>query len=803
MLLVDMSNIEVQKEVTVEPDGAQTSRAFLSSDDLRRELTSQTATKMEKQPLMELKNGKLVFHQKPLSCEKMSETMQEIVNFRDFLANRAKESNSPLQYVPDEHVPLIAKLVHESDKTISFLAKHLQEALRPEETEADEANSSGASLTTIAIESAILRVCDRINYGIDWMEKVSAATSVWRWEVKEQMYRMLPKASRERFESRLAERRQAKQELKALFDALPQSEKDAFTKSGKKAKPEISHVSSTNDENNPNTLTATDGQIDTKSNAPTDENTEAKKSGRPKKDKPVDPERLAKEKEKAEKKAAKEEKERKLQEAQNKSRSIMNSFFSKPKATSSKIQSPASASSSQKKEAFSSQSEFEKAFKPFILKKNATLAPINYFHEARAKEVIVIDPSDPASRTHEVPSNSQELFSEYIKRVSSKRRMCPGSYNTNGLLYKSSSAHSVRDIFARLSEAEILGDDTAVRSLQTLLASRDKIPAKVLIFHEDYRPGYFGTFTKSSVVVGPRTSFAKDAVVFDYSYDSGEDWEEEEEGADDLQSLAGSDVEKSSDVGDDEFDDWLVDDDEPSDPGMPLDSRSGSPSFPFPQDLMPKRKTAPAEKESKEPKKRKVMPLIPFSKGLCLETNIGECDYEPFNQYRIQLFNDTPFPIDPFTFVSTPVIIGKLALSKQGFVVPTLPPHVQNTSSNVNSMGVTVPTCSAQAVIAQSSIAPMATVPTPVKRASIQPKNPFPTALIPYFADKVASLNSGNLTWLVESLYQDLRPHRVKKNAIEAKVREDCEKCPVRKVWIVKEDVLRTLGRTPLPLPNA
>ncbi|KAL5529101.1 hypothetical protein ACEPAG_5075 [Sanghuangporus baumii] len=781
MLLVDMSNIEIQKEVTVKPDSVQIS-----------------PTKTEKRPLMELKNGKLAFRQKPLSCEKMSETMQEIVSFRDFLANRAKESNSPLQYVPDEHVPLIAKLVHESDKTISFLTKHLQEALRPEETEADEANSSGASLTTIAIENAILRVCDRVNYGIDWMEKVSAATSVWRWEVKEQMYDMLPTASRERFESRLAERRQAKQELKALFDALPQSEKDALSKSGKKAKSEISHVTSTNDENSPDTLTATDGQIDVKSNGPTDDDTEAKKSGRPKKDKPVDPERLAKEKERAEKKAAKEEKERKLQEAQNKSRSIMSSFFSKPKVTSSKVLSPASASSSQKKEASSSQSEFEKAFKPFILKKNATLAPINYFREAKAKEVINIDqePSDPASLTHEIPSNSQELFSEYIKRVSSKRRISPGSHNPNGLLYKSSSAHSVRDIFARLSEAEILGDDTAVRSLQTLLASRDKILAKVLIFHEDYRPGYFGTFTKSSVVVGPRTPFAKDAVAFDYNYDSGEDWEEEEEGADDLQSLAGSDVEKSSDVGDDEFDDWLVDDNEPIDPGTPLDERAGSPDFPFPQDLMPKRKTAPAEKESKEPKRRKVMPLVPFSKGPCLETNIGECEYDPFNQYRIQLFNDTPFPIDPFTFVAIPVATEKLAPSKQGFVVPALPPHVQITSPNVNLMGVTL----SQTAVAP--ISPMATVPT-VKRASMQPKNPFPTALLPYFADKVASLNSGNLTWLVESLYQDLRPHRVKKNAIEAKVREDCEKCPVRKVWIVKEDVLRTLGRTPLPLPNA
>lgn len=86
--------------------------------------------------------------------------------------------------------------------------------------EVDEANLGGASVATLAIESAILRVCDRVNYGIDWTEKVSAATSVWRWEVKEQMYDMLPKASRERFESRLAERKQVSGKLSSLLKNL-------------------------------------------------------------------------------------------------------------------------------------------------------------------------------------------------------------------------------------------------------------------------------------------------------------------------------------------------------------------------------------------------------------------------------------------------------------------------------------------------------------------------------------------------------------------------------------------------------
>lgn len=204
---------------------------------------------------------------------------------------------------------------------------------------------------------------------------------------------------------------------------------------------------------------------------------------------------------------------------------------------------------------------------------------------------------------------------------------------------KSSSRYCVRDLLSQLSEAEVLGDDATVRRILSLLESREKIPAKVLVFHEDTRPGYFGTFTKSSPVVGPRTPFAKDAVAFDYSYDSGEEWEEEEAG-DDLVSLDGSAEDGGSDA-DSEMGDWLVEEEDVAEPGTPLDEREGSPGLvPLP-DQSPssaKRKTSEAP-DKKKAKKRKVMPLVAFVKGPCYEDRIGNCDYEPFKEYRIQLFN--------------------------------------------------------------------------------------------------------------------------------------------------------------------
>ncbi|KAI5123318.1 hypothetical protein M0805_009339 [Coniferiporia weirii] len=800
MLLVDMSNSETGKGKPLNPAGP----ALISP------------ARREKKSLVELKNGRVLFRQKVLSCEKMSETMQETVKFRDFLEERIKEGCPPLQSIPDGHIPLIAKLVYESDKTINSLAKHIQGALQPEELESVEVSGSNvAPLTLSAIESAIVSVADRVNYGVDWTERTSAALCIWRWEVKEQKIDLLPKTGRDKLEARIAERKQAKRELRLLYEALPQSEKDSLMKSGKKTKAEGTGNTTISGENKQTGYSLGDGCVETKSVDALEIPDSKKDSLSLKGDKIVDPERSAKEKERAEKKAAKEEKERKEKEAQNKSRSIMSAFFKKPKASSGNSGQPPSYSP-QESGPSSSKSDFEKAFKPFVMKKDATMAPINLFEQRKkGKEVIVIDhdTSDSlpkrligdVSQAMSGALDPQGSFSEFIINVSPKLCRHSKIVNSSGLYCKSSPSHCVRDVFSRLSEAEVLGDISSVRSLQSLLKSRSKIPVKVMIFHEDTRPGYFGTFTKSSTVVGPRTPYAKDAVAFDYSYDSGEEWEEEEEGGDDLMDLTGSDAGESSDLGS-ELDDWLVDDDDNDlDPGTPLSGREGSPALPpsLPGPEPPMKRKSIKNEERKEPKKRKVMPLLPFSKGPCWENVIGECSYEPFKQHRIQLFNDTPFPIDPFTFVSTPVDHGCGMPTKPNFAVPTLPSHAHTVNLNPNTNSLIAATQPPSSI--NNDIGSSASTSDVAKRkavASPAPKNPFPDVLLPYLADKITALASANLTWLVESLYQDLKAHKVKKNAIEAKVREVGEKCPHKRVWIVKGDVLKSLGRMPT-VPNA
>lgn len=197
-------------------------------------------------------------------------------------------------------------------------------------------------------------------------------------------------------------------------------------------------------------------------------------------------------------------------------------------------------------------------------------------------------------------------------------------------------------MIAKLNEAEVSDDITEVRKIVTQLSDRDIVPAKVLIFADDARPGYFGTWTRDSRIIGPRTPFARDVAVFDYGYDSGEEWEEEPAGdADDLID-DGEDEDGEPDDADSDLDSWLVEDDD--EPASPAGERGGSPVF---STLHASTKRKAEAEDSKLSKKRKVVvPLAPFSKGPSWEQSIGQCtgDFSMFNSYRIQLFNGMFFP---------------------------------------------------------------------------------------------------------------------------------------------------------------
>lgn len=55
-------------------------------------------------------------------------------------------------------------------------------------------------------------------------------------------------------------------------------------------------------------------------------------------------------------------------------------------------------------------------------------------------------------------------------------------------------------------------------------------PMKLLKFHENYRPAYWGTWSKKSAHISPRCPLRQDKTLLDYEVESDEEWEEEEPG---------------------------------------------------------------------------------------------------------------------------------------------------------------------------------------------------------------------------------------------------------------------------------
>ncbi|KAI0003285.1 hypothetical protein BJV74DRAFT_943985 [Russula compacta] len=725
---------------------------------------------------VEIKNGKVIFRQKPMSFEKMTETMQEMVKFREWLGSRAQRQEPPLTEIPESYWPLVAKFTQESDKTITALSRHIQQELAP-----DDIDCSASVLPLNAIEDVVKLLATRVNYGIESsLTKTSAALCVWRWELKQEYLGFLPRVSREKVDARLADRTQYKKDLQTMFDALPASESNALLGvkgSISPSKPQPLVCASSNEANSI-VVDASDDQLSERTTNPGgDENQMTpRKPGRARA--AIDPGKVAKEKERIEKKAAKAEKERKEKESQEKARSMMASFFGKPSTATTPSKGPTPSTPN-------TLSDFDRVFRPFTLKKDAELAPMNWFQEAKRRkryadaDVIVIDDDD--TRDDCVEMSEPEPSPSANTRVHLRHALsgCPS------LPTHSCCSETVRSLMTQLSEAEVSDDTAAVRALLSELQDRTRIPAKVLIFHKDERPGYFGTFTRHSRFVKPRRPFSRDDIAIDYAYDSGAEWGEEEEGGGD-DVLGDSDDERDDDEESDDLDGWLVDG-EDEEAATPVEEREGLEAFPFP--LVPEssksKRKAGKEKEKdtdgKAKKRKVVVPLLPFVKGPCWETEIGDCEYDPFNQYRIQLFNveDTPYPIDPFTFVSVPLdawnVPGpstastSVAKPQSQFVMPALPPHILKSNT---------PPSEAVSSNGQQSQA---------KRSRPTPKNQFPDVHLPVLKEKVASMGTSSLIALVEALHLDLKCHRVKKNAIEAKIREVCVKNQ-RHIWSLKGD---------------
>lgn len=320
------------------------------------------------------------------------------------------------------------------------------------------------------------------------------------------------------------------------------------------------------------------------------------------------------------------------------------SMFFKPKPTCIAKKTTALPSVSSSNQALS---DYQKTFRPLPPKKYVKTAKVNEW--IRIENGINHAAGDISGGKVEQWINegspdvegwsSQDFIKDHLKKhghqMRHPRRNLPRGFKVAPI------DGSVGELWAALQVAE------EPREVLDQLRDRRRFPWKTLAFDQQPRPPYSGTFTKKSLVVGPRTPFAQDPI-FDYSYDSGDEWQDDDEG-EDVDNFGGEknleEEEEDEDEEDEgEFDDWLDDSE---------DVEATQPDSMDVDDAPEPEKLSRNVKKLKEQPIKRIVKLVPNWKGPIWENRIGEKGTEGLESYRIQLLNDTPVSLNPFTFEST------------------------------------------------------------------------------------------------------------------------------------------------------
>lgn len=542
---------------------------------------------------------------------------------------------------------------------------------------------------------------------------------------------LLPKENLDKLVARREERQQAKYQVKELLESMPPEKYQSLFQSKKKtsAKPP-----SQEDEAPP--------ERGSSPPAPSASSPNEAETAKPVTPAPKEKSERSKlrESRRAERQA-KEEKEEKDKQAQVR---LFNSFF----------QQPTTKASTKKGEDEDQKTDFEKTFLPCEFKNMAE--PNKFYH---AIDDGLLQQIDQRTRT---PS---DLLSEFLQTYARPKKVRP-----HGIF----PPVQVREIMKAVTESDVLGgnaEEQAKRGLEKL-NNRQLLPIKLLQFQSDRRPGWVGTFTRSSKFITARRPLGQDPLVLDYSYDSDAEWEDMEEGEnvdplderEDDESVAASEE-------DSEMDDWLEDDLEEEEEAVPLTESAAS--LDTPASVSSSRSallsSAPASVNTLKPKKKLKLlgrrfdtKLVPYITGPHWESTWGEPSHESFSPYQIQFLNEAYVGLDPFSFLARAMATD----------AEDLPTEKEKPGANTGSVSV------GQAP--QSSPAPTRTT-----------KFHFPDTHLPELLDRIQGSTRSK-----PALVEDLREHfaasikGVSKTAIEARLNECAtreSKKPGAK-WVIKDE---------------
>ncbi|WWD16524.1 hypothetical protein CI109_100951 [Kwoniella shandongensis] len=800
--------------------------------------------------LVELKGRKLIFKQDPLP---RNLPRRRLLKLETYLLDEADEGRK-VTSVPEEHWDLIVMAGHElSSANENLFMKNLKSSL-------DIVKGGQDPLPSDALAPLIPRLFTLRQYGFTPSDfspsasssstKIPAALQIRCWEAND-LQKYYPAEQEEVLLARRQEREQARERCLQILDGLDDIEKlelvkgDKLDKGEKAVKTEKAEkaekavkvekvdksetgtpVKEAKQRKTKDTDESPRAEGRRKSREGTANTVDSRRSASPTKKAKMTPEeeeaarlkreeREAKKAAIAEKRAEKERAEKKKEAAKAKQAQTMSMFFKKPAGSPTISRaSPAGPSTPKQRETTPVVvSDYAKTFRPMAQRPHVYVAEINKWHTSRhrsqggsSEEGVSREQLEQWGQVGapEVQNwQSQDFINDHLQRHG--RRIRPSrSHLPKGL--KTMPRHgTVADVWNAVQDAE------DPRIVLDQLRNKQKFPWKTLLFDQQARPPYCGTFTKKSLVVGPRTPFGQDPI-FDYSYDSGDEWQDDEGGedVDDFGEGAAKEEEEDDDDDDEdegEFDDWLDDAEDveftPTDGDV--DAIDGIIAAGASASMDQSRLPMKVVKKSREIPK-KVVKLTPTWKGPLWEQRLGEEGSEGMEGYRIQLLNDTPVAIDPFTFTSDEPVqnfkasfsttaIGaslsvKCLLSTETIAPPKETPVSVNTakpSAAADAAAVPVTTNGDTSTAAQS------------RSRAVGPKIAFPSTHLA----ELYRLIDGNIK-IRTDLVSQLREHFegvATKAAIEAKIKEVAvrEGKTKESQWKVKADAWLSIGLTPPP----
>ncbi|ORZ05750.1 hypothetical protein BCR41DRAFT_177258 [Lobosporangium transversale] len=292
-------------------------------------------------------------------------------------------------------------------------------------------------------------------------------------------------------------------------------------------------------------------------------------------------------------------------------------------------------------------------FHPFHIKKNTSLAPINQFTKHISAEKIDEALDIKAGKDgdlsgmdvdmdlgHNVPKVAETKYARETVRSLFSRRPQSKGVDAQQQEKKLPRHYKSMTVSEAVRSGLLVQDEGNDISYMLTWKDIPSLRMRLLQFAENYRPAYYGTWSRQSKRITGRRFLGKDTELVDYDFDSEAEWEEDEEGE---ECKSDDDEEDVEDVGSDqdEEDDWLVPEGYLSeDEGLDAGEEGGA--------------EITSQRKSKEVRRPALSQMTPIIVGPIFETVLGECSTHPvLEAYHVEFLGDYNIGMDMYHAVDS------------------------------------------------------------------------------------------------------------------------------------------------------